>query len=362
MDHESQVQAPSGINLIGDFAGGIPVKLSKEELADLSRINPFLSWLHIAGELSAIVAAIYLCERFWSPLLYLLAIAIIGARQHALLILMHDGVHYRLFRNRRLNDCVSELLAWPHLVAARSYRKNHIAHHRHLNSEKDPDWKRRQGDPAWVFPKPADDLARLLFRDVSGLNALVLIRLAASLVGADTVSAMFLVARYGFYAVSLTLIVYMGALKGFALYWVIPLFTWLVMIMRVRSIAEHSAIGSAAIESGDAVYAQTRTTRAAWLERIFLAPKNVNYHLEHHFFPSVPFYRLPKLHALLLTKPGFSEGAHQTDSYWDVLRESVGSDSRETYARRWARTAVGARIALPGKRLSARELEWPLFR
>jgi len=168
MDHKSQVQAPSGINLIGDFAGGIPVKLSKEELADLSRINPFLSWLHIAGELSAIVAAIYLCERFWSPLMYLLAIAIIGARQHALLILMHDGVHYRLFRNRRLNDCVSELLAWPHLVAARSYRKNHIAHHRYLNSEKDPDWKRRQGDPAWVFPKPADDLARLLFRDVSG--------------------------------------------------------------------------------------------------------------------------------------------------------------------------------------------------
>jgi len=67
--------------------------------------------------MGAIVAAIYLCERFWSPLMYLLAIAIIGARQHALLILMHDGVHYRLFRNRRLNDCVSELLAWPHLVA-----------------------------------------------------------------------------------------------------------------------------------------------------------------------------------------------------------------------------------------------------
>jgi len=358
MDHQSRVEAPSGINLIGDFAGGIPVKLSKEELADLSRINPFLSWLHICSELSAIVAAIYLCERFWSPLVYLLAIAIIGARQHALLILMYDGVHYRLFRNRRLNDCVSELLAWPHLVAARSYRKNHIAHHRYLNSEKDPDWKRRQGDPAWVFPKPADDLARLLFRDVSGLNALVLIRLAASLISADTVSAMFLIARYGFYAVSLTLIVYMGALKCFALYWVIPLFTWLVMIMRVRSIAEHSAI-----ESADAVYAQTRTTRAAWLERIFLAPKNVNYHLEHHFFPSVPFYRLPKLHALLLTKPGFSEGAHQTGSYWDVLRESVGDDSRAaTYARRWAKTAVHGRVVLPGKRFSARELEWPLFR
>jgi fatty acid desaturase len=149
----------------------------------------------------------------------------------------------------------------------------------------------------------------------------------------------------------------MGALKGFALYWVIPLFTWLVMIMRIRSIAEHSAL-----ENGDAAYAQTRTTRAALLERIFLAPKNVNYHIEHHFFPSVPFHRLPKLHALLLTKPGFSEGAHQTDTYWGVLRESVGSESRPaTFWRRWNKTGLRAKVSPPGG-YPAREFEWPLFR
>jgi fatty acid desaturase len=238
------------------------------------------------------------------------------------------------------------LLAWPHLVAAGPYRKNHIAHHRYLNSEKDPDWKRRQNDPAWVFPKPAKDLAGLLFRDVSGLNALVLLRLAARMVSADSVSTSFLVARYGFYAVSLALIVYAGALKGFAIYWLIPLFTWLVMIMRVRSIAEHSAI-----ENGDMFYAQTRTTHAGMIERLFLAPKNVNYHLEHHVFPSVPFYRLPKLHALLLSKPGFRERAHLTESYVGVLRESVGKKLKiTTNARRF------------GKGFAARGLEWPLFR
>src|SRR5258708_14877782 len=150
----------------------------------------------------------------------------------------------------------------------------------------------------------------------------------------------------------------MGALRGFALYWVIPLFTWLVMIMRVRSIAEHSALGD-----GDAAYAQTRTTRAAWLERIFLAPKNVNYHLEHHFFPSVPFHRLPKLHALLLTKPGFSAGAHMTGSYWAVLRESVGGESRPaTLVRRWNRTSVQRQASRLGTGLHARQFKLPLFR
>ncbi len=212
MNPRSEAAAPTGINSIGDFSGNIPVKLTKEELTELSKLNPFLSWLHIAAEWGAIVATIYLCERYWSPLLYILAVAIIGARQHALLILMHDGVHYRLFRNRRLNDFVSEVvLAWPHLVAAGPYRKNHIAHHRYLNSEKDPDWKRKQNDPAWIFPKPASDLGRLLFRDVSGLNAFALIKVAATDGWPrDTVNTTFLLARYGFYAARSTLIIYLG--------------------------------------------------------------------------------------------------------------------------------------------------------
>jgi len=319
MNFRSTSDTPAEVSRPSAFAGNVPVKLSKEEITELSKVNPVLSCLHIGAEWGLIVATIYFCERHWSPLVYLLAVALIGARQHALLILMHDGVHYRLFRNRRLNDCVSEvLLAWPHLIAARSYRKNHLAHHRYLNTEQDPDWKRRQGDPAWVFPKPALDLARLLFRDVSGLNALALVRLAASLLTADTLPLTFLVARYGFYVAAIALVAYAGELRVFALYWIIPLFTWLVFIMRVRSIAEHSAI-----EPSDTVYSQLRTTRAAWLEQIFLAPKNVNYHIEHHFFPSVPFFRLPALHKLLLSKPGFREGAHLTNGYLGVLGESI---------------------------------------
>ena len=85
--------------------------------------------------------------------MYLLTVAFIGARQHALLILMHDGVHYRLFRDRRLNDWTAEIiLAWPNLISARAYRRNHFAHHRYLNTAQDPDWARRQGDLSWVFP------------------------------------------------------------------------------------------------------------------------------------------------------------------------------------------------------------------
>ena len=320
MNEVSAVDASTDARRVGDVAANVPVKLTHDELRRLSQVNPLLGGLHVIGEWSLIIATIYLCQRFWNPLLYILAVAFIGARQHALLILMHDGVHYRLFRNRTLNDWVSEiLLAWPHLVSARSYRKNHLAHHKYLNSPQDPDLKRHEGDPAWLFPQTVSNLAKTLFRDISGLNGIVLLKLAASLVSDEPVSTSFLVARYGFYAAALGVIVYAGAFKGLLIYWLVPFFTWLVFIMRIRSIAEHYAI-----EPAGAAYPSIRTTRAAWLERVFLAPKNVNYHIEHHFFPSVPFYRLPKLHAILMSKPGYREGAHVTSGYWAVLGESVG--------------------------------------
>jgi fatty acid desaturase len=320
MNYRTATEPSSESGRFGDIGTNIPVKLTKEELTELSTVKPLLACIHVATEWALIAATIYLCQRFWHPMLYVFAVAFIGSRQHALLVLMHDGVHYRLLRNRRLNDWMSEvILAWPHLVTARQYRKNHFAHHKYLNTAQDPDLKRRKGDPTWLFPQAIPDLAKSLFRDVSGLNAPGMLKLAASVASADTVSTGFLALRYGFYAAVLGIIVYTGALEGFALYWVVPMFTWLMLVMRIRGIAEHHAI-----DEPDSAYPRTRTTHPTWLERIFLAPKNVNYHIEHHFFPSVPFYRLPELHAILMSKPGYRESAHLTSTYWGVLEESVG--------------------------------------
>ncbi len=152
-----------------DLDGNIPIKLTREELRDLSALSPLRSTFHIVAEWTLVLTAIYLCQRHFSLALYLLTVAFIGARQHALLILMHDGVHYRLFRDRRLNDWTAEvILAWPNLISARAYRRNHFAHHRFLNTGQDPDWARRQGDATWVFPKHWGRLGLLMLRDLSG--------------------------------------------------------------------------------------------------------------------------------------------------------------------------------------------------
>src|SRR5580692_12788791 len=197
-----------------DFAGNIPIKLTKEELRKLSDLSPLRSTFHIVAEWTLILTAVLFCRRHFNLALYLLTVAFIGARQHALLILMHDGVHYRLFRGRRLNDWTAEvILAWPNLISARAYRRNHFAHHRYLNTAQDPDWARRQGDSTWVFPKHWSRLTLLMLRDLSGLGAIYYLKLALMLLSRDNgVSGGFLVARYGFYAAVIAMLAWFGAI------------------------------------------------------------------------------------------------------------------------------------------------------
>jgi fatty acid desaturase len=302
-----------------------PPRLNKKMLQALSQVNPYISSCHILFEWTAIMLTATICQHFWNPLLYLASIVIIGARQHALLVLMHDGTHYRLFRNRQVNDWITEiLLAWPHLVTMRSYRENHLAHHNYVNTDKDPDWRRKKDNPEWHFPQSVKSLLGIFVRDLIGIGGIKLIRLASSLkASARKPDKAFSRLRLAFYVVVVGGLVAVGWGKDLVLYWIVPFFTWLVLVMRVRSIAEHFAI-----ENRSGIYRQTRTTQAGLLTRMFLAPKNVNYHIEHHFFPSVPFYRLPELHSLLMATPEFALGAHITGSYGKVLLECMGRASR----------------------------------
>lgn len=313
----------------GDEPSGLQPRLIRPDtLVALSRLNALLALFHIFGEWALILGAIGLCSRYWNPALYVLVVVWIGARQHALAVLMHDGAHYRLFQTRSLNDIVSDLfLAWPLLISTRSYRRNHFAHHRHVNTDLDPDWVRKQtGD--WRFPKRWYSLAGLLLRDVMGLNTHEQFKAFAALSKAvsDTQSNgsgdAYVVLRLSYYGVLAFGLSFLHLWKPFLLYWVIPLFTWLKMILRIRSIAEHFAA-----DDGQPL-SLTRTTNVSVFERLFVASKNINYHVEHHRFPSVPFFNLPKLHRLLMDSEEFRAQAHISKSYLAALGECTTGAAR----------------------------------
>ena len=45
---------------------------------------------------------------------------------------------------------------------------------------------------------------------------------------------------------------------------------------------------------------------------------NINYHLEHHLFPSVPGRNLGRLHRVLMEDPEYRSSAHITHSYFGL--------------------------------------------
>jgi fatty acid desaturase len=92
----------------------------------------------------------------------------------------------------------------------------------------------------------------------------------------------------------------------------------------MRGIAEHTGLAS-----NEARYTRvrneplltTRTIVAHPILRVLVVPYNVSYHLEHHLYPTVPFFRLEALHERLMTEPVFREQAHITHGHRALLRE-----------------------------------------
>ena len=81
--------------------------------------------------------------------------------------------------------------------------------------------------------------------------------------------------------------------------------------------AEHSMV-----ESTLDPHANTRTTYANVIERLFVAPHYVNYHAEHHLMMTVPPYNLPKMHNILLRKGFFKKGPLEK-GYISLIRKAI---------------------------------------
>ncbi|MFM8533643.1 MAG: fatty acid desaturase family protein, partial [Acidimicrobiia bacterium] len=237
----------------------------------------FHAWALILGSMALFV--------WWpNPFTFLLAVMVIGTRQLGLAILMHDAAHGLLFADRRLNEWVgSWLCAYPVAASLALYRPYHLTHHRHTQQAEDPDL----GLSA-PFPISRKSLWRKAVRDLTGQTAFQRrreqfrrgISLRGALIANAAMFALFVMAGYWWL---------------YPLLWLLPLATWYQLVTRIRNIAEH-----AVVPDNDDPLRNTRTTLASPVERLFIAPYWVNYHLEHHLFMFVPCWRLPLAHRLLI--------------------------------------------------------------
>lgn len=292
------------------------IRLPREVLAPLRGPATGANLFAIAFDLTVIAGAIVGSQLWNHPLGYPLAAILIGARQHGLLVMMHEASHGLLFRDRRLNERVGQLLlAWPLFASLTAYRANHVAHHGHLNTAADPDWA-RYFDPEsplndrWKTPVPAPRLLGRLLKDAVGLGVLDQLRRVRAFGGGGGAGiSRTRLLYYAAFAVGFTLL---GVWPWVLLYWILPMLTWLPMALRLRLWAEHN------LPDGMG----TRTVVAGPLGRLLIAPHGIAWHTEHHAFPSISIHRLHRVHAALRAQGVFEQPERRlTHGYLAVLGE-----------------------------------------
>jgi len=301
--------------------------LHQGEIAGLLAMRDIRSLFSIALNWGIVFAAFGLVAFFPNPLTILVALLLIGARQLGFAVLMHEASHRSLFARKSTNDALGNwLCAYPIWSDLGPYRPYHLSHHARTGSAEDPDIGLVR-----PFPITPRSLRRKLVRDLTGQTGLKFARAGwrrtFAVMRGDPEARR---AALGF---ALTNAVLLGILIAFgypALYllWVIAWLTTYTAVTRIRSIAEHALTPDA-----DDPLGNTRTTRASWWERLFIAPNRVNYHLEHHLLMTVPHYNLPRMHRLL-SERGILANACLATGYFEILRNATsdrsGTDSEDS--------------------------------
>lgn len=294
------------------------------EFKSLFKTKPYIHGTAMLYNWLIIFAVIYSYQQFSIEWLYPFAVIIIGARMHALAVLMHDATHFRFLKNRKWNDLISNLIImYPIFTSIESYRKNHLKHHQHLNTTDDPDWVAKLTKREFQFPKTKTDflltLCSYLVLYQGFLDAIWFVKRMKNPEGTSSNNLENKLLKMGFYMVLFSSLTIFSLWKYYLLFWIIPYLSSFFMFQYIRSVAEH--FGELAYEDS---LSSTRTVKATLIEQFFIAPHAVGYHLEHHLYPGVPFYHLPKLHKLLMKQKEYQTRAHITKGYLTGLLQELG--------------------------------------
>jgi len=305
--------------------------LTAEQLAQLHEVSTLRSLGSLLWTWAVIVGCFALYIAHPSLWTFLIGWIVMSGRHLALAILMHEGAHRQLVRNKLWNDRIGQwLTAYPAMADMLVYRRVHLLHHRHTWTEQDPDLQL-----AVALPVSPSSFRRKMLRDLTGQTAYArhrrMLRYAA---GLDPHGRGFgdkriwhallslLRVQRGFLITNGILLAALSALghpEAFVLLWWLPSWTGYSVVLRIRAIAEHACIDDPADPLRN-----TRTTLAPGWLRLLLAPHHVNYHLEHHLFMAVPHYNLPAAHRML-RDVGVLDRAEIAPSYLQVLRKATSA-------------------------------------
>ena len=226
-------------------------------------------WISAAG------LAIYF-HRWWLTAIGIFAIGF--GPFHDLLVQGHEGTHDLISRNRRVNDFFTWFTLALAGISAEAHRRFHLDHHHRAHTPEDPEYQYFNrvvcGVPGWAYffiPMFAQ-IGVNSYGLQKKMPAEVRRRIVLELAGAVFLHA----------AIALVL-----GWRRYLLFVAAPMVSGLYVASVLRSVTEHHDV----TEGSEWTNARSIVTHPV-IEFLW---SNVNYHLEHHLYPSVPYHALPEL-------------------------------------------------------------------
>ena len=305
------------------FSAKVDKKTFKQLIkrSDADAMRDFGLWLGLLLVFG--IAAFMAWGTFWAIPLFFVYGVLYSSADHR----HHELSHGTPFKNRKLNDIFYQLCAFMTLRGAVYYRWSHTRHHTHtLMVGKDPEI---------AAPRPPDRLG--LYSDFffisDGIRQLVkvfrhangtLTEAGKHFIPATEIRKVFFEARVYVFVIAVVVWLCFATESILpAMFVVLPRF-YGGFFSQLFNLSQHAGLA-------EDVADHRLNCRTILMNPVFnFLYANMNYHIEHHMFPMVPYYKLPELHALIKDQcpPAYP-------SIWAAWQEIVPALNRQSREPEW---------------------------
>ena len=213
---------------------------------------------------------------------------VMGNQLYLLFILHHDCVHYAAFRSRPANVWLGRVYALFLVKTFTATMETHKRHHAFLGEpDKDPDDMFYAGGIRWVWVRYWQNFSWHTYLSLTKygpeVRRVVVLEQLANIV---------------FWAIVHVVLAQFGMLREAIFIFWIPAATIILVIGPATRAYEHLPLAHYAPDDPRR-FDVSRNTVTVTSRLLGLFWANITYHVEHHSYPRVPFYRLARLHDLL---------------------------------------------------------------
>lgn len=284
--------------------------LDKKEIRKLHQVEPWKHFLIVLRQFillgGSIVGLVYLENPlYWVPLAFVLGFTIFNFT-----VLLHEVVHNAVFvpgkKSRILNRILGLCYAFPSGISASQFTKWHLDHHAELGSSED-DPKRFHLSPKqnkrWLkllYFTPA--LFFIYFRAAARETATYKPELQRQIGRERLLTILFQFSLMG-------LCYFLGGWGVLVRVYIVPVFFVFPIAFALNRMGQHYNI-----RPEDPAQWSTLVRDSIFWNFWFLYS---NFHLEHHYFPGVPFYNLARLHRLL--QPFYAKRSMKAYGYGELF-------------------------------------------